>query len=164
MNKTNILYSVTIGLFSTALILSPMVYAADEDDNEAQEEGEGTCMDCGIVSAIKAAEQEGSSGLVGAATGAVAGGIAGNQVGQTSAASSTIGQTASTIIGMVGGAVGGHYAEKAMTTDKNWIITVHMNNGASRTITTTSSPQVKVGEHVRVTGDNVMPYTATAHD
>lgn len=157
MQKTNIWYSIAISLFSTVVVLNPMAYADSEHESEHESEEE-SCMECGVVTTIQATEQAGSSGLVGAATGAIAGGVAGNQLGQTDAAKNTIGGTASTIIGMVGGAMGGHYAEKAVTANKNWVVTVQMDAGGTRTITTSSNPQVAIGDHVRVSENSLLPY------
>lgn len=154
MNKTTIRRSIVTSFFSAAFILAPFSLVLAEDEHEDEQ-----CPDCGVVSAIQASEQNGSSGLVGATAGAVAGGVAGNQVGQTEAASNTIGQTATTILSTVGGAVTGYYAEQAVTATKSWTITVNMDEGGGvRTITTNSNPQVAIGDHVQISGNSLLPY------
>jgi outer membrane lipoprotein SlyB len=146
---------IPAALLCIAAGLAPMGALWAEDEHHEDEDRQA-CGNCGVVTAVKAVEQ-GSSGLVGAATGALAGGLLGHQAGKTEAAASTVGGTAATLVGAAAGALGGHYAEKSLTGSKEWQVTVKMSSGDSRTIAMKTEPKVQAGDHVRVEGDKVVP-------
>ncbi len=143
-------------LFCLSTIFCQMEAWADSDDKQS-------CGDCGVVSAVQVTEKSGEGSGLGAAAGALAGGVLGNKVGG--------GGTAATIAGVAGGALAGHYGEKAVRNGgKEWNVTVKMDNGSNRTVTTTSEPTVRSGDRVRVAGSTVVRYegegkkSGTDHD
>ncbi|MBQ7626903.1 MAG: glycine zipper 2TM domain-containing protein [Rhodocyclaceae bacterium] len=89
---------------------------------------------------------------VGAVVGGALGGIAGHQIGKGH------GKTAATIAGAVGGAMlGNAIAENSASGSGQpyWRVTVRLDGGGSRDFHYTSDPNVRVGERVRVEGDQL---------
>ena len=101
------------------------------------------CKNCGVVEHVRVMTQRASGSGVGAAGGAVVGGLLGNQVGGGH------GKDLATIAGAIGGAVVGNQVEGNMKATKSYDVTVRMNNGASRTIHTTSA-NWQEGDRVRI--------------
>lgn len=104
------------------------------------------CVDCGVIESIREITKKGQGSGIGAVGGAVVGGLIGNQVG------SGRGNTAATVIGAVGGAVGGNEIEKRMKSDKDYEVTVRLNDGSSRVITEANAPGYRAGDHVKIVG------------
>ena len=102
-----------------------------------------TCRSCGVVESVRTVTVRGQGSGVGAAGGAIVGGLLGNQVGSGS------GRDLATVAGAVGGAVVGNQVEGNMKATKSYDVTVRMNNGASRTIHTTSA-NWQEGDRVRI--------------
>ena len=138
-------------IFCTTLFATQTIVKADDDDK-------AKCPNCGVVTAIQVQESSGGPGL-GAAAGALAGGLIGNQAGKSETISNSVGGTAAAIIGAAGGAITGHYAEKAIRSSKEWLITVKMNSGDTRTINMKSEPNVQTGDRVTVAADSVTKIT-----
>jgi len=101
------------------------------------------CKNCGVVENVRVITQRASGSGVGAAGGAVVGGLLGNQVGGGH------GKDLATIAGAIGGAVVGNQVEGNMKATKSYDVTVRMNNGATRTIHTTSA-NWQEGDRVRI--------------
>lgn len=104
------------------------------------------CAECGTIESINTITKKGTASGLGAVGGAVVGGLIGNQVG------SGRGNTAATVIGAVGGAVGGNEIEKRVKSDKDYEVTVRMNDGSSRVITEANQPAWRTGDHVKIVG------------
>ena len=84
----------------------------------------------------------------GTGLGAVAGGlgglILGKQIGNGK------GSRVASVIGAAGGAYAGHEIEKRVRTVKGYEVSVHMDDGAYRTVSLDSQPTWRAGDHVRV--------------
>lgn len=104
----------------------------------------GICADCGKVTTIYIAEQEGEGTGLGAVAGGVIGGVLGNQIGRGS------GRKIATVAGAAGGAYAGHQAEKHVKTTRRWNVAVRMENGPTRMFSYDHEPRVRVGDFVKV--------------
>jgi len=102
------------------------------------------CADCGKVTTIIEAQQEGEGTGLGAVAGGVLGGVLGNQIGHGT------GRKVATVAGAAGGAYVGHQAEKSIRSTKRWDVAVRMQNGTTRTFSYDQQPIVRVGDSVRV--------------
>jgi|GEM_PF-5013395 len=135
-------------LVCATVIFSQMGVRADDDDEKHQ--SSPSCADCGTVSSVQVVEKATEGSGLGAVAGALAGGALANKAGD--------GSTAATLAGLAGGALAGHYSEKAMSDNKEWKITVQMENGSSRALTVKSEPGIRSGERVRIVEGNVIRY------
>jgi outer membrane lipoprotein SlyB len=88
-----------------------------------------------------AVQGEGSG--AGAAVGGLLGGVLGHQIG------SGRGNDAATVLGAIGGAVAGHQIEKSQRKTIRYEVTVRMDDGSYRTVTTEQSAW-RGGERVRL--------------
>jgi outer membrane lipoprotein SlyB len=102
------------------------------------------CTDCGQVQSIRYVEEEGRGSGVGAIAGGVVGGVLGHQLG------SGRGNTAATIAGAAGGAYLGNKVEKDRKKTSQWVVTLRMDGGETRSFTYGSKPTVKEGERVKL--------------
>ena len=85
----------------------------------------------------------------GTVLGAVVGGVLGHQVG------SGRGNDAATVAGAVGGAVVGNEVEKRRNDDERYRIVVRFRDGREATFEQDSTNGLRVGDRVRVDGNNV---------
>ena len=113
-------------------------------------------QDYGTISGVEYVQNNRSNNTtnraVGTVVGGALGGIAGHQVGKGH------GKTAATIVGAVGGAMlGNAIAENPASGSGQpyWRVTVRLDGGGSRDFHYTSDPNVRVGERVRVDGDQL---------
>jgi outer membrane lipoprotein SlyB len=104
------------------------------------------CAECGVVESTRAIAVKGEGSGLGAVGGAVVGGLLGNQVG------SGRGNTAATAIGAVGGAMAGNEVEKRVKTNTAYEVTVRLDDGSSRVITSSTAPQWRNGDRVKIVG------------
>lgn len=102
------------------------------------------CQDCGTVASIREISSGGDGSGLGAAGGAVVGGLLGNQVGGGH------GKQAMTVVGAIGGALAGNQIEKRVRATQSYETTIHMNNGATRTIAQAMRPEWHDGDQVRI--------------
>lgn len=109
-----------------------------------QEARNAACGNCGVVEAVRKIEHRPQGSGVGAVGGAVVGGLLGNQIGGGH------GRQLATVAGAVGGAVAGNQIEGNMKTTYSWDVVVRMDNGNKRTIHTSSAPQWRNGDAVRI--------------
>ncbi|WP_028605091.1 glycine zipper 2TM domain-containing protein [Ottowia thiooxydans] len=94
----------------------------------------------------------GTGGIAGAAIGGVAGGVLGNQVGGGS------GRTVATVAGVIGGALIGQAVERNSAAGRGadvYRVTVRLDNGSSQVFDYQQSPNVRIGERVRVEGNQL---------
>lgn len=102
----------------------------------------------GVVQSIELVQQDsrntGSTIGLGTVGGAVVGGVLGNQVGSGG------GRTAATVIGAAGGAYVGHELENRPQQQvvNVYKITVRMENGSYQTVMQSTSPDLRIGDHV----------------
>jgi outer membrane lipoprotein SlyB len=106
----------------------------------------------GVVESVKEVSQpaEKSNGL-GPIAGGIAGAVLGHQVGQGT------GKTIATVLGAAGGALGGKEIETRARATKHWDITVRLDDGSSRTLTSEVAPYWHGGERVRLLDGKLNP-------
>lgn len=109
------------------------------------------CGNCGVVESVRRIEHRPQGSGVGAVGGAVIGGLLGNQVGGGH------GRQLATVAGAVGGAVAGNQIEGNMKTTYSWDIVVRMDNGNKRTLHSSSAPQWRNGDPVRIVKGQLRP-------
>jgi outer membrane lipoprotein SlyB len=100
------------------------------------------------VNAVQTAQPTTGIGAVG---GAVVGGLAGTQIGNGR------GRTAATILGAIGGGLAGNQIEHVVHKSTTYQVQVRMSDGSYRTFNYDAAPGVTVGQHVRVSGESLMP-------
>lgn len=98
----------------------------------------------GTVDSVREIAEPGEGTGLGAIAGGVLGGVLGSQFGHGN------GRKILTVAGAAGGAYAGHQVEKQARSTKHWEITVRMDNGALRTLSTDSAPLWRAGDRVRV--------------
>ena len=108
------------------------------------------CVDCGTVSAVKAIEKEGKSGVAGMIAGGVAGAILGHQIGAGR------GKDVATVAGAAGGAYAGNKIEGKINATKTWAVSVRFDNGNERTFNFETDPGLVAGDLVRSTGNSIV--------
>jgi len=103
----------------------------------------------GTIESVQEIAQPGEGSGIGAIAGGVLGGVLGSQFGHGT------GRKVLTVAGAAGGAYAGHQVEKQARATKRWEITVRMDNGALRTLSTDSAPAWRSGDRVRVVNDRL---------
>jgi outer membrane lipoprotein SlyB len=88
---------------------------------------------------------------VGPIAGGIAGAVLGNQVGHG------MGRNIATVLGAAAGAFGGKEIEKQVRATKQWEITVRLDDGSYRTVTSPSQPFWHGGERVRMLDGRLTP-------
>nr|WP_315260028.1 glycine zipper 2TM domain-containing protein [uncultured Duganella sp.] len=116
----------------------------DQGQLPQQEARNAPCSNCGVVESVRRVEHRPQGSGVGAVGGAVLGGLLGNQVGGGH------GRQLATVAGAVGGAVAGNQIEGNMKTTYSWDVVVRLDNGNKRTIHSSSAPQWRNGDPVRI--------------
>jgi len=106
--------------------------------------GAPPCDTCGVVESVQYVEKQGQGSGVGLIAGGVVGGVLGNQIG------SGRGNTAATIIGAGAGAYAGNQVEKNAKKTSYWVVSVKLDNGAHKSITSGAQPAFKQGDRVKV--------------
>ncbi len=109
-----------------------------------------SCGQCGIVEAIRAVQSKGSGSGLGAVAGGVTGAVVGNQMGRGN------GNTVMTLLGAAGGAFAGNAIEKNVNSHTSYRITVRMDDGSYRTVSSAQPPSVGVGDKVKVIDGNLI--------
>lgn len=106
----------------------------------------------GVVESVKEVSQpaEKSNGL-GPIAGGIAGAVLGHQVGQGT------GRTIATVLGAAGGALGGKEIEKNVRSTKLWEISVRLDDGSYRKLTSDVAPYWHGGERVRLLDGKLNP-------
>ena len=98
----------------------------------------------GTVESVREIAQPGEGTGLGAIAGGVLGGVIGNQFGGGS------GKKILTVAGAAGGAYAGHQVEKQVRGTKRWEVTVRMDSGTLRTLSSESEPVWRAGDRVRL--------------
>jgi outer membrane lipoprotein SlyB len=107
-----------------------------------------SCATCGVVRSIQYVEEKGQSSGVGAVVGGVAGGVLGHQIG------SGRGNTVATVAGAAGGAYVGNKVEQNKKKKSYYNVTVKLDSGKTKTVTSSSAPTVKEGDRVKILDGN----------
>ena len=108
------------------------------------------CADCGRVTAVQVVDRDGDSNAVGLIAGGVAGAVLGRQVG------GGFGKDLATIAGAAGGAYAGKKIQENMNASKVWQVSVSYTHGGSATFDFAQDPGLKVGDHVKKSGQSVV--------
>jgi len=98
----------------------------------------------GTVESVREIAQPGEGTGLGAIAGGVLGGVLGNQFGGGN------GRKILTVAGAAGGAYAGHQVEKQARGTTRWEISVRLDSGALRTLSSDSAPVWRTGDRVRV--------------
>lgn len=109
------------------------------------------CPDCGVVQEVKEVEVKGEGTGLGAVAGGVAGALVGSQIG------SGRGKTLAEVAGAAGGAYAGHQIEKKVRSHKQFDVSVHMEDGSVRTVSSETQPTWRAGDHVRIQDGKLEP-------
>lgn len=107
------------------------------------------CTNCGTVTAIEPAGDEGLSPTAGTVIGAVVGGLVGSQVGSGS------GQDVATGAGAVGGAMAGSEIAEGGEAGGYYQVTVDMDAGGERVVNVVHPRGLTVGTQVKVVGNDL---------
>jgi outer membrane lipoprotein SlyB len=108
------------------------------------------CHECGVVENIREVEQKGEASAVGTIAGGVGGALLGNQVGNGN------GRTAMTVLGAVGGALAGREIEKNVKKTKSYAVDVRLEDGTTKTISSSTVPGWRIGDKVRVVNGEIV--------
>ena len=103
-----------------------------------------SCDTCGSVTSVQYVEKKGEGSGAGLIAGGVVGGVLGHQIG------SGRGNTAATIVGAGVGAYAGNQVEKNVKKKSYYVVTVALDNGSKKSITSSSKPAVKKGDRVKI--------------
>jgi len=128
----------------------PVVVARNEPAPPPPVVAKAVCHTCGVVENIREIESKGEASALGTIAGGVGGAVLGNQVGNGN------GRTAMTVLGAVGGALAGREIEKNVKKTKSYAIDVRLEDGSTRTISSTTSPAWRIGDHVRVVNGEIV--------
>lgn len=109
------------------------------------------CRDCGTIEAVREVSTPAEASGLGAVAGGVLGGLLGHQVGRGK------GNTAATIVGAAGGAFAGHQTEKYVRAEKQTQVTVHFEDGSTRTLAQEGGSRWQVGDRVRLSNGSLLP-------
>jgi outer membrane lipoprotein SlyB len=102
------------------------------------------CAECGVIESVREIETKGEGTGLGAVGGAVAGGLLGSQIGGGH------GKEAMAVVGAVGGGFAGNEVEKRIKSTKSYSITVRLDDGTSRVISSATAPAWRTGDKVRI--------------
>ncbi|MDM5179857.1 glycine zipper 2TM domain-containing protein [Massilia sp. DJPM01] len=107
------------------------------------------CRDCGKVTAVRSARQNGSANALGVIGGGAVGGLLGNQVGGGS------GRALATVAGAVGGAYAGKKIQERANAHTVWTVDVQYDNGQRRSFKFNNQPGMQRGDRVRNSGNSI---------
>lgn len=107
------------------------------------------CAVCGRVESVHSVQTAAPATGVGAVAGGVLGGVLGNQIGHGG------GRAAATVLGAVGGGYLGNTVEQRTRTKTSYEVRVRMDDGALRTVTTSTAPPI--GKPVTLEGGVLRP-------
>ncbi|HXU42526.1 MAG TPA: glycine zipper 2TM domain-containing protein [Burkholderiales bacterium] len=104
----------------------------------------------GVVESVKEVEQKGENPIAGPIIGGIAGAVLGHQFGEGR------GKTVSTAVGAGAGILGGKVVEQKVRATKHWEVTVRLDDGSTKTISSPSQPAWHAGERVRVVDGQIL--------
>ena len=103
------------------------------------------CAECGVIVEVKEVDVLGKGTGVGAVAGGVAGAVVGHEIGD--------GSRAGTAVGAVVGGVAGHQIERSARRYKRYDVSIRMNDGSVKNVSSDTPPGWRSGDHVRVLQD-----------
>ena len=107
------------------------------------------CADCGVVVDVQEVTVMGKGTGVGAVAGGVAGAVLGHEIGD--------GSRAGTAVGAVVGGVAGHQIERSARSTKRYDISVRMQDGTIKKVSSDTPPGWRAGDKVRVHNGALKP-------
>jgi len=113
-----------------------------------------SCATCGMVESVRYVEKKGEGSGAGLIVGGVVGGVLGHQIG------SGRGNTAATILGAGAGAYAGNQVEKNAKKKTYWVVSVKLDDGSKRSITSGAKPAFKQGDRVKIVDGNRLALVA----
>ena len=134
----------SILMFVSAMLLAASAAAQPLPGTPATAPAAKPCDTCGSVESVRYVEQKGEGSGAGLIAGGVVGGVLGHQIG------SGRGNTAATIIGAGAGAYAGNQVEKNMKKKSYYVVTVALDTGGKKSITSSSKPALKQGDRVKI--------------
>jgi len=132
---------------STALVLAANATAQQPPGAPATAPSSAAakaCDTCGSVESVRYVEEKGEGSGAGLIAGGVVGGVLGHQIG------SGRGNTAATIVGAGVGAYAGNQVEKNVKKKSYYVVTVALDTGGKKSITSSSKPAFKKGDRVKI--------------
>jgi outer membrane lipoprotein SlyB len=125
--------------------------AANQASNSyTSKAAEGSCTDCGHVTAVNVHEKKGESNAVGLIAGGVAGAVLGHQVGGGT------GKDLATVAGAAGGAYAGKKIQENMNATKVWTVSVKYSDDHVAKFNFAHDPGLPVGTAVKNSGNTVV--------
>lgn len=151
MLKPQFIAAASLALVVVACGSDPVAYSEPRYVSSSSYASNGNYSDYGRVVAIDVVRGDsGRSSGAGAVVGGIIGGVLGHQVG------SGRGNDAATVAGAVGGAVVGNEVEKRHNAgDEHYRVTVQLRDGREATFTQESLNGLRVGDRVRVDGNQL---------
>jgi outer membrane lipoprotein SlyB len=135
----------SILIFVNAMLASAAIATAQPlPGTAAPAPAASSCDTCGSVTSVQYVEKKGEGSGAGLVAGGVVGGVLGHQIG------SGRGNTAATIVGAGVGAYAGNQVEKNVKKKSYYVVTVALDNGGKKSITSSSKPAVKKGDRVKI--------------
>jgi outer membrane lipoprotein SlyB len=135
----------SILIFVNAMLASAAIATAQPlPGTAAPAPAANPCDTCGSVTSVQYVEKKGEGSGAGLVAGGVVGGVLGHQIG------SGRGNTAATIVGAGVGAYAGNQVEKNVKKKSYYVVTVALDNGGKKSITSSSKPAVKKGDRVKI--------------
>jgi hypothetical protein len=104
----------------------------------------------GVIEAVKEIEQKSENPIAGPIIGGIAGAVLGHQFGEGR------GKTVSTAVGAGAGILGGKVIEQKVRATKHWEVTVRLDDGSTKTISSETQPAWHAGERVRVVDGQIL--------
>ena len=131
----NLKLAISGALFTAAACMAPAAWAK--------------CNECGTVTDVRTVQKQGEASGAGAVIGGVAGGVVGHQIG------SGRGNTLATVAGAGAGAYAGHQIEKSQKSKTTYDVTVHLEDGKTRTFSYAQPTSYKVGDRIKVVNNKL---------
>ncbi|HEX8610751.1 MAG TPA: glycine zipper 2TM domain-containing protein [Telluria sp.] len=123
--------------------------ARDDDRNDNRNDARAVCRDCGKVTAVRSARQNGEANALGVVGGGAVGGLLGNQIGGGT------GRTVATVAGAIGGAYAGKKIQERANARTVWTVDVQYDNGQRRSFRFNNQPGMQRGDRVRNSGNSI---------
>jgi outer membrane lipoprotein SlyB len=146
--KDNLMRLSMRSMFIVALALAGTVSAQSLPGTPAGASPNSACATCGVVQSVQYVEKKGEGSGAGLVAGGIVGGVLGHQIG------SGRGNTAATIVGAGAGAYAGNQIEKNAKKKSYWVVSVKLDDGTKRSITSGSQPAFKKGDRVKILDGN----------
>jgi len=137
----------SLSLFA-ALTFCAVAAAQPLPGTPAEPPADQGCTTCGVVESVRHVEKKGEGSGAGLVAGGIVGGVLGHQIG------SGRGNTAATILGAGAGAYAGNQVEKNVKKKSYWVVSVRLDDGSARSVTSAARPAFKQGDRVKIVDGN----------